>query len=383
MKNWKFLLFIIIISVGCKKPYNPKVINAPSSYLVVEGVINTNDVTTIKLSRTVNLNSAVTTNPVNDATISVESDAGSSYGLTSSVAGTYTLSGTTLDNTRKYRIRIKTEDNKEYLSDFVQTMVTPPIDSIGFNLTGKGIQIYVNTHDPKNNTHYYRFDYSETWKFHSKYNSAFISNGVGILYRTPDQDIYTCFTGNTSSTILLGSSAKLKQDVIYQNPVIAIESTSEKIEIKYSILVDEYALTADAYKFWGNLKKNTEQLGSIFDAEPSEISGNIHNTANATEPVIGYISAGTVSSKRVFISNTQLPQSWYPTYPYSCELDSAWFHAPHTGENQVQDILVPFLALPVSAFFNGGPGPAGYLYSDSQCVDCTIRGTKQQPAFWQ
>ncbi|WP_428328183.1 DUF4249 domain-containing protein [Mucilaginibacter sp.] len=371
--------------MGCKKPYNPPATSTTNSYLVVEGVINTQDSTIIKLSRTVNLTSISTTNPVNDAAVTIESDANQVLTLSPVSSGYYALGGVTLDNTRKYRLRIKLSTNQEYLSDFVEVKVTPPIDSLGYAVAGKGVQIYANTHDPKNNTHYYRFDYAETWQFHSRYFSAWLSNGTAIVPRTPQQDIYHCFGNDKSSTIVLGSSAKLTQDVLFQNPITTVDSTSEKVETRYSIIVYEYALTADAYKFWDNLKKNTEQLGSIFDAQPSQSTSNIHNTGNAQEPVVGYISACTVQSKRIFIDNTKLPQQWRPAPIYSCEEDSVFYKAKPNGFNQVAAYLVPspFVQIPVDAFYDGGVSPAGFLAAVNECVDCTLRGTKTQPAFWK
>ncbi|MDO3626770.1 DUF4249 family protein [Mucilaginibacter sp. BT774] len=78
----------------------------------------------------------------------------------------------------------------------------------------------------------------------------------------------------------------------YQNPILSIASSAEKLSVEYSILVKQYALSADAYKFYANLKKNTEQLGSIFDAQPSAIRGNIHFVTTPAEPVIGYLCIG-------------------------------------------------------------------------------------------
>jgi hypothetical protein len=211
-----------------------------------------------------------------------------------------------------------------------------------------------------------------------------MSNGTKIVPRPADKQIYYCFANNTSSTIILGSTAKLTQDLLYQLPLTAIESTSEKIELKYSILVHEYSLTANAYKFWENLKKNTEQLGSIFDAQPSQISGNIHNTANPGEPVIGYISAGTVQTKRVFISSEQLPDSWRPNYPYGCGVDTLFYSHPKTGVNDVALFLIPGVEIPISAIFSPpNPKPIAYTASTTFCIDCTLRGRTQQPDFWK
>jgi len=388
MKKISYIFVLVAAIYGCRKPYNPVLAASPTSYLVVEGVINAGpDSTIISLSHTVSLSGKTAVNPQTKATVTVESDQNVSYPLTEITPGRYISPALNLDVTRQYRLHIKTPDNQQYLSDFVPVKVTPPIDSVGFNITGNNLQIYANTHDPKNNTHYYRWDYQETWTFHSKYNSGYITNGTAIVPRNSSQLIYYCFAGAASSTIDIGSSAALKQDVIYQAPITLIPSTSEKIETRYSILLRQYALTGDAYNFWVNIKKNTEQLGSIFDAQPSTAVGNIHNITNTAEFVVGYISASTVQTKRIFIANTQLPMSWSPIYPYNCELDSSYFSRPHSGFNDVAAVLIPLRSaeIPVSQFFLQGNMtglPDGYLGSSSQCVDCTLRGVIKPPSFW-
>ncbi|MDF2433267.1 MAG: hypothetical protein JWP44_2898 [Mucilaginibacter sp.] len=384
MRSYNLLIFVLIV-MSCKKPYNPPVISSSNSYLVVEGVINSgSDSTIIKLSKTFALSSSVTANPVTQATLTVESDNNNIYPLKEIKAGRYVSPGLNLDVAKRYRLRIKTIDNQQYLSDFVPVKTTPPIDSIGFNITGSGLQLYANTHDATNNTRYYRWDFEETWQFHPKYQSSYITNGKEIVGRQPSQDIYTCFGSDSSSSIIIGSSAKLQQDIIYQTPVTNIPSTSLKIETKYSILLHEYALSGDAYSFWTNLKKNTEQLGSVFDAQPSQITGNIHNINNTAEPVIGYISACTVSTKRIFISNSQLPY-WVPAYPDACTADTFYFSQPQTGINQVGEFMIPIPPgkLALYPFSKPGTSTLGYLGTDPACADCTLTGRKQQPPFWK
>ncbi len=389
MRRAAYFLLLLIPALGCKKPYNPPAITGNGSYLVVEGVINSGaDSTIIKLSKTVNIASKVTANPEPGAVVTVESDQGISFPLTETTSGNYVSPGLNLDNSHSYRLDIRTSDNKQYQSDLVPLIVTPPIDSIGYNIVSLpevGIQIYANTHDPANKLKYYRWDYDEAWAFRAKYVSYYVSNGTTLVVRQPDQEVSVCYTNDVSSDIVLGSSAKLQQDVLYQSPIVFIASTSEKIESGYSILLRQYALTADAYNFWNNLRKNTEQLGSIFDAQPSQISGNIHCITNPAEPVIGYISVCTVSSKRVFISNAKLP-AWVPTYPYDCSDYNIKYDTVYTyGYNFYNDLVDD----PGTLLATGPPPLPGNTlppiinYTQRYCADCTIRGTITPPPFWK
>lgn len=387
MRKIYYAVILLTLMGSCRKPYNPPAVAAPGSYLVVEGVINAgSDSTIIKLSRTVKLSSGTTNNAETGAIVSIQSNASSSYPLTETSAGSYSAPSLNLDISKTYRLSIKTSNNQQYLSDYVVAKATPPIDSIGYTIQSNGIQLYVNAHDPNNNTHYYRWDYAETWQFHSKFESEFKTNGKAIVIRTPAQMVFNCFGNDINSNIVLGSSAKLSQDVIYQSPLTAVSSTSEKLETKYSILVNQYALTSDAYNFYINLKKNIEQLGSIFDAQPSEIAGNIHNINNAAEPVIGYVTACVIQSKRIFISNNQLPNTFVAVYPYECEEDSEYYSHPYSGTNDVFQNLIPINStiVPTTSFTYGhSPSIAGFFGADIECVDCTLRGTTTQPSFWK
>jgi hypothetical protein len=377
-----FILFAFCTCLGCRKPYDPPAINAPNGYLVVEGIINPgSDSTSITLSRTVNISSNITINPVTGAIVSVLRDDNVAYPLTEAGNGTYISAGLNLDNSHQYKLSIKTSDGKQYQSDAEPVLITPPIDSIGYNIVAgpdTGVQVYANTHDPTGATKYYRWDYTENWQFVSKYASPDIATGGTIVPRTGGQLISLCYSSDVSSDIVLGSSAKLSQAVISHSPIAFIQSTSEKLEDRYRIQVNQYALGSNAYSFWLNLRKNTEQLGSIFDAQPSQVPGNIHCLTNPTEPVVGYISVCTVTTKTLFIYTSNLP-SWVPAYPYTCNLDTA-----KVGTQTYQDVLnYPSIYYIVGAVGSNNFNPTGYLYTDRQCADCTIRGTVTPPPFWR
>jgi hypothetical protein len=391
MKKLKFALFIAIAAIGCKKAFFPQAITSDKNkYLVIEGVINNGtDSTIIKLSRTQKIDTTHTISAETGAIVSVESDANTGYKLTETVPGTYVAGPTGLDAAHKYRLHIKTADNKEYVSDYIAVKNAPPIDSVGFFAQANGVQLYVNSHDATNNTRYYRWDYQETWRFHAAYRSGYYSNGVDSLKarRVVDQ-VYDCFAGDASSSVSLVSTTKLAQDIVYQAPLTVIAATSEKIETRYSVLVKQYALSSDAYAFWLNLQNNTEKLGSIFDVQPSDNATNYRCVNNPTELVVGYLSVGATTTKRIFISADQLLKSYSPVYPYPCQLDTAFETPPHKGTIPI-GALIPTNSPyePVSALYlppaNPFGNPTAFTYSTVLCVDCTVRGTRAAPSFWK
>ncbi|OIQ64306.1 hypothetical protein GALL_541430 [mine drainage metagenome] len=150
----------------------------------------------------------------------------------------------------------------------------------------------------------------------------------------------------------------------------------------------QYALTTDAYNYFVLLKKNTEQLGSIFDAQPSELTGNIHCLTNPAEPVIGFVTAGSVTQQRIFIDNANLP-AWQADLPFKgCSADTLVYiytipkSVPPQLIYQVREFIYTDVMIPidyVDAFYPNN----GYTAAFPYCVDCTLRGTNKQPSFWK
>jgi len=397
MRKGYNILLLILIMVGCKKPYNPLVISTDNSFLVVEGLINTGqDSTSIKLSRTVKLSSTNTTKPELNAVVTVEGDQNSNYALPEAGNGIYSSPPLNLSLAAKYRLRIKTTDGKEYLSDYVEAKITPGIDSLSFHVENNGVQFYVAAHDPQNKTRYYRWDFSETYKYIAAAQSSLKLGPNGLpVYRTAYIDsldnIYQCYKTIPSHQVLLNSTAKLGQDIVTKQPIDFVAGESGKVSHGYGLLVRQYALTVEGFNYWQILKKNTEQLGSIFDAQPSSLQGNIHCTTNPDEPVIGFVSASDFKLKRLYVDPTELFGVSFPNYippPPVTDCESKFIPIAPEGSFQERLKLTvgsgdSVLLEPVQPI--GAPAIIGYSYVQKECADCRAKapfGTNVKPAFF-
>ena len=352
-----------------------------ANYLVVEGVINTgSDSTIVKLSRTVQISAQTTANPELHAAVTVISSANTLYPLTETGRGNYGTAGLNLSASNTYSLKIVTANGKTYQSDFLPVKNSPPIDSVNYIVGSNAIQVNVSTHDPANMTTYYRWDYTETYRIHSYYTSLYELQTVPfdtvVLRKAADQ-VNTCWVTDTSTTIYLASTKRLKQDVVGQQELTAIPITSDKIADRYSILVKQYALSPDAYSYWEQLKQNTEQLGTIFDAQPSSLPGNYHCLSNPAEPVIGYLSVGAVSEVRIYIDSRNLPllHTVYPLSRDGCYVDTFYFKRPIGGGIYINDVVTWIYSGKqyVISVVGGSLGGIvqGYSATDRFCADCT------------
>ena len=379
----KILLLLSGLAVPqwrCVEKYNSPYVSPRIGYLVVEGYISGNSPTQFALSRTIPLPGDTAVPPETGAKLQVEGTDNSVYPLTEQSAGVYGVNAAGLSSATQYRLRITTAAGEQYLSSYVPYKQTPPIDSVNWVNKSTGVQIYVNTHDPANATRYYQWEYGETWEYNSAEQSGYIyDTATGrVVTRPPADQIYTCWHSDSSSNVLIGNSVNLGQDVIYLQPLTLIPTNGQQLSRLYSILVRQYALTEDGYNFLSLMQSNTESLGSIFDVQPSQLTGNIQCLTNPSEPVVGYVSAGTVQEQRIFISPTQVP-GWY--YSYKCQIPDSLVS---TGPDALQYFFDGYGFIPLyPQIMASGTGIAGWWANFAFCVDCRLEGgSTQEPAFW-
>jgi hypothetical protein len=148
-------------------------------------------------------------------------------------------------------------------------------------------------------------------------------------------------------------------------------SSDRRISALYSMELFQMAISEEAYKYWDNIRKNSDQIGGIFSPQPSEIKGNIKCITDPSEKVIGYICASKTSKKRIFAKGEDIGVYEYPN---NCEVVTV------NSENPVPigDLwdsgmdIVSFIPPPFSESF----------WASKRCVDCRIYGTKSKPSFW-
>lgn len=374
----KHILWVLALWLSsCVDPYEPEVISSPTSYLVVDGFINLRGVTTIRLSRTQNI-AATTPAPVEaKAIMAIRDDAGASYPLTEQAPGVYTSQALTLNPNRTYQLQLRTSRNRRYVTDLVAGKLTPVIDQLPWELGERGVQIYANAHDDTGNSRYYRWTYAETWQFQSAFRSVFEYAAGTIRPRT--NDIYNCWATENSSDILLSSTTKLSQDVVSNFPLILRPLTSVKFRIKYSVLVSQYALSAEEYAYLEKLKKNTESIGTLFDPLPTQLTGNVHCLDDANETVIGYVGAASVTEQRIFIDR-------YADLPTNVRYDQGYQECMVLDTIPVTSAISIFrnpAFVPVSGIYTPSGTITDYTGSTVDCVDCRRRGTNIRPNFWR
>jgi hypothetical protein len=364
------ILFLILLFLNsCISEFIPQT-NADKQLLVVEGLITDQPaVNTVKLSLSLPLGTINTANPLSDCIVSISDDLGNTYPFSEASSGTYVTDPEIFKGEigRKYSLHIKTNTlnhNYNYESLPVEMKPVPPIDSVYYEkkaieeIAGikrqEGCQVYLNTHDPANVCKFFRWEYTETWEIHIPYQ---VQNRV-------------CWVSNNSSEINIKNTSFLEQDKIERFPLRYISNQTDRLKVKYSILVNQYSLTEDEYLYWEKMQNMSDQVGGLYDLIPSGITGNVYCIDNPNEKVLGYFSVSASSSKRIFIED-----------------HFAGIFTPYTTDLCVTDTIegnaeIPYLNVGVWIIMENVIPPIRVITNKKGCADCSVRGTTIEPDFW-
>lgn len=368
-----FSLLMAIVVPACIKEYLPPELQSPNRFLIVEGIINAtpDSPTLIKLSRTRNLTDSALSAVEPNALVAIEEENGSNYLLQENANGVYILQQIPINPDRKYRLRIRTSDGTEYESDFVQPLRTPPIDSISWRRDDDEVTFFASTRDPQNQTRFYRWDFDETWEYNSEYESFIGFRNGQLFFRDSTEFVRTCWRHASSVDVLVASSGGLTEDVINEFPLTTMVEGSEKLGQRYSMLLRQYAIDQGAYEYWQILRRNSQELGSIFDPQPSQIRGNIRCITRPGEPVLGYVSASTITEYRIFVRQQQIG-------PWTVDSEGNICTETITSVDSAAHYLADGRLAPYY-YITGG----GISLVHAACVDCTVKGgSNRRPDFW-
>jgi hypothetical protein len=153
----------------------------------------------------------------------------------------------------------------------------------------------------------------------------------------------------------------------------------------YSILVKQRAISKDEFTFLEQLQKTTESVGGLFDPQPSQVPGNIHNLTDPSSTILGYFGAGDTKDQRIFVDFSELPDPLqvFPRNP-NCQPDTICVvpSIPRAYQCTLDLQNMDGSEYIGSALYTG-PFITGYTKTTYHCSDCRSQGgTLTRPTYW-
>lgn len=310
---------------------------------------------------------------------------------------------------RQYQLFVNTSNGKQYTSTREKLITVP--DSISVNASLKtqfgidGVEITANSFDATHNSNYYRFTYEETYKIVTPYwttdqlNLSYNPNNyiVSTSVTQKNYDSSICYNTEYSNELLLINTSGSAEDRIVNFPIRFIPKDNSIIANRYSILVKQHVQSLEAHTFYTTLKDFSSDGSVLSPNQPGFILGNIKNSNDKNERVIGYFDLSVVSKKRIFFNYDDIfedePSS---TYPFECYTKGYYYaYEPANcidpnpppkktplycleGKFALYQALVTFKSEIYVDFID-------YFYVTTQpiCGECQLLWSTEIPSFWE
>jgi hypothetical protein len=190
-----------------------------------------------------------------------------------------------------------------------------------------------------------------------------------------------CWANDTLSEVLIKSTRTQDQDRIIAYPLKFIPENSYIFRVKYSMLIQQYALSEQAFNYWENTRIFNETQGSLADVQPGTIPSNVIGITDPSETVLGYFDASGISEQRVFFNYEDFKDDGYerPGYRTDCyEITPVLVVVTEIGpymETHSEDYAI---------WDAVGFWPFGHVeILPRSCCDCSDLGTTVKPSFWE
>ncbi|UUC45748.1 DUF4249 domain-containing protein [Flavobacterium cerinum] len=388
------LIGLVLICFGltnCTDPYKMKTDTFEDALVVEATITNLLQKQTVKISRTFRFEDLIPSFEEN-AVVTVTDSDGNVYpfeqgnNVYTSVNEFQALPG------KQYHLTIFTSDGKKYTSTKEILPTDTPLQELTASVQTvdniRGVEIRAKSYDPSSTSHYYRFEYDETYKVIAPKWQTFKpkiiqANPYKIITFVPHtEETKTCYSTDKSTDILLVNSNEATEDRV-DFPVRFISTQNYIISHRYSILVRQYVQNLYAYNYYKTLKKLSGSGSILSPNQPGYLVGNIKSVNNPSEKVIGFFDVSTVSSKRIFFNYADLfPGEALPPYKVICnelELDYCFTDNPGCKGGDV----INYLEQKTMTIIRYDFVIPTYIMTPLPCAECTSFSSNIVPPFWE
>jgi hypothetical protein len=371
MNRFNNILLILTINLtGCVTQFVPDITGEERALIVEARVTDMNETYVVRISGLQPVYGEYPGTYIEDFNVSVLDDEGHEYPFINAYDGTYRSDSTVFTALpgRKYKLRLEGPEHT-YESGFIEMKPVPCIDSLyagpeinEFYRPGEktwGYQVSLDTYDPSGECRFYMWSFRETWEFRYPYRSPYMINRI-------------CWKSATSADINILSTASLGESRVIRQPVTFITNETDRLIVKYSILVRQHSISEEEFIYRENVRKTVFESGGLYNAIPGSVKGNIKCLDDPSQQVLGFFAVSAVSEKRLFIENVQ---SQFPDFYAYCRIDTVTVTAYEQG-NYGPDVYI------LSEWWEPPALPSYILSIHRECTDCSLIGTAIKPDYW-
>ncbi len=140
--------------------------------------------------------------------------------------------------------------------------------------------------------------------------SSFLKWNISGVYQFPDRNTFdprTCYiTENLNfDNVTVAASTDIANNFLQKQEILTTEADF-RFAFRYCFKVAQQAITVEAYNFWSGVAEEKERSGSILETIPGKIKGNVFNTQDNEEEVLGFFAAAAVDTIELLVSKEEV-----------------------------------------------------------------------------
>lgn len=375
---------VILLLPGCVEPFEP-VIDERQVSLVVDGTLTDREgYHSVRISRSGAFNDPEHI-PETGCQVEITGSGGGKVTLNESEPGFYErwIEQSFLVVNQVYQLHIVTGEGTEYYSLPDTLFPCAPVDTIYYkqeiretadrDRPENGIQFFTDLNIQEQQARNYRWKMEETWEYHAPYPIQYIFQDSVLDLGEESDSLMVCWRTREIKSIRTLTTSQITGNRVEGIPLNYVSNQSNRLKVRYSLLLRQYALSTQAFQYWNQLQNQSSEGGGLYETQPVRIEGNVYNPSDPEERVLGNFNVSAMKEKRIFLNE----RFHFLIQDYPC--------TPQPIEEVYPDGMgeIPESAYPVYLIATSELGPP-WLMADDVCFDCTQGGgTTDPPDFWE
>jgi len=371
---------LALLISGCIKPYTADFKKSSVSKYVVQGMVSSEpgwQEVEVSVSAPMNKVQFI---PVDGCQLEILDDQNHKFTLNGYGEGKYRvwMDQEYLVPGRGYKVRVETPQGILLESTYDYMTTGPEVKDVFFRIEDKptnvpgevlqGIQFYSNLEGTWNQSRYYRWKLTETWEYHAAYPREFYYDGEIQEVSPPDYSQIVCYNTRSIDEIFTLNTQNFTENAVEDFPLHYVKNTSSRLAIMYSLLIQQMALSQDAYIYWDQLRQNTNEPGGLYSTQPLAIRGNLMNISQPDEEVLGFFQASKLSTLRLFVEPIPELELYFSD---RCNPETLMFGFLELSPRDYPAYLLTIDGVPQRVLLN------------DECVFCTLQGgVTEKPDYW-
>jgi uncharacterized protein affecting Mg2+/Co2+ transport len=224
---------------------------------------------------------------------------------------------------RKYKLSVEVLDGRKYESSLESVVQVSKIDRVSTefresppptNVKGQ-FSVFIDTQDSPTEKNFYKWDSYHVKQINYCREWYIFGSGGSVTQSFVDKCCEPCY-----EKVKFDDAYELANDrLINGNKIVRkyVATVPFDNTTPYYMIINQYSLTEDAYKFWNAVKEQSKNSGGLFDATPKSIKGNIKNINDTSEEVLGIFYVSDVYEHQINIDRNLTNPKPIIIEPYS------------------------------------------------------------------